>query len=120
MTTPARERTTGAPVEEPSIGQLASDASEHLSTIIRGEIALAKTEIGAAVKNAGTGAVMFLAAAAILVFSLTFGLIALAEGLVYTNHLLLPRFLFVLHSGRHVAQPSVVPPLLLGVEAVLS
>jgi len=34
------------------------------------------------VRNAGTGAVMFAAAAVLLAFSLTFGLIALAEGLV--------------------------------------
>ncbi|MGI8879410.1 MAG: phage holin family protein [Jatrophihabitans sp.] len=67
---------------EPTIGSLASDASKHLSTIIRGEIALAKSEVGSSVKNAGTGIGMFLGAAVLLVFSLTFGLIALAEGLV--------------------------------------
>ncbi len=64
-----------------SIGELAKEASTHLSTIIRGEVELAKAEVGASVKNAGTGAVMFIAAGVLLVFSLTFGLIALAEGL---------------------------------------
>jgi hypothetical protein len=67
---------------EPSIGTLASDASRHLSTIVRGEIKLAKAEIGASVKNAGTGVGLFIVAAILLVFSLTFGLIALAEALI--------------------------------------
>ena len=66
---------------EVSIGELAKDASTHLSTIIRGEVELAKAEITGSVKNAGTGVIMFIAAAVLLVFSLTFGLIALAEGL---------------------------------------
>lgn len=67
---------------DPSIGQLVHDASESLSTIIRGEIELAKLELRSSVKNAGVGAGMFAAAAVLLVFSLTFGLIALAEGLI--------------------------------------
>jgi hypothetical protein len=67
---------------EVSIGELAKDASTHLSTIIRGEVELAKSEISGSVKNAGTGIVMFIAAGVVLVFSLTFGLIALAEGLI--------------------------------------
>lgn len=68
--------------DEPSIGQLVHDASESLSTIIRGEIELAKLELRSSVKNAGVGVGMFAAAAVLLVFSLTFGLIALAEGLI--------------------------------------
>jgi hypothetical protein len=67
---------------EPSIGQLVQDASESVSTIIRGEIELAKLELRSSVKNAGTGVGMFAAAAVLLVFSLTFGLLALAEGLI--------------------------------------
>jgi hypothetical protein len=67
---------------EPSIGQLVHEASESLSTIIRGEIELAKLELRSSVKNAGVGGGMFAAAGVLLVFSLTFGLIALAEGLI--------------------------------------
>jgi uncharacterized membrane protein YqjE len=78
---PAKPNTHNAAPAEPSIGTLAKDASTHLSTIIRGEIELAKAEVTSSVKNAGAGVVLFLAAAVILVFSLTFGLIALAEGL---------------------------------------
>jgi multisubunit Na+/H+ antiporter MnhE subunit len=50
--------------------------------LLHGEIELAKLEVKSSVKNAGTGAGLFGAAAVLLVFSLTFGLIALAEGLV--------------------------------------
>ena len=66
----------------PSIGQLAADASTHLSTIIRGEVELAKTELKVSVKNAGVGVALFGAAAVLLIYGLTFGLIALAEGLI--------------------------------------
>lgn len=67
---------------EASIGQLVNQATESVSTIIRGEIQLAKLELRASVKNAGVGAGAFIAAGVLLVFSLTFGLIALAEGLI--------------------------------------
>jgi uncharacterized membrane protein YqjE len=67
---------------EPSLGSLVADAHASFSTLLHGEIELAKVELKASVKNAGTGAGMFAAAAVLLVFSLVFGLIALAEGLV--------------------------------------
>jgi hypothetical protein len=68
--------------DEPSLGQLVADASTHMSTLVRSEIELAKLELRATAKNAGAGAGLFGAAAAILFFSLTFGFIALAEGLI--------------------------------------
>jgi uncharacterized membrane protein YqjE len=67
---------------EPSVGQLVADASAQVSTIIQGEIALAKLELRSSVKNLGTGAGFFITAVVLLFFSMTFGLIALAEGLV--------------------------------------
>ncbi|MCU1656820.1 MAG: hypothetical protein JWO57_1476 [Pseudonocardiales bacterium] len=73
---------SGRHAAEPTMGQLVSDASTHLSTLLHSEIELAKLEVKSSVKNAGTGIGFFAAAAVILVFSLTFGLIALAEGLV--------------------------------------
>jgi uncharacterized membrane protein YqjE len=65
-----------------SIGTLVSEASASFSTLLHGEIELAKLEIKSSVKNAGTGAGMFAVTAVLLVFGLIFGLIALAEGLV--------------------------------------
>ena len=86
MTVPSQQplRSTAATstaITEPSIGQLAADASTQLSTIIRGEVELAKLELTASVKKAGIGAAMFAAAGVILAYSLTFGLISLAEGI---------------------------------------
>jgi hypothetical protein len=78
----AAPSTNGGHPTEPSLGELVSAASTHMSTLIRSEIELAKLELRSTVKNAGTGAGLFAAAAAILVFSLTFGFFALAEGLV--------------------------------------
>ena len=81
--TPGNPAPTPVTTPEPaSIGQLVNDASTSFSTILRGEIELAKLELRSSVKNAGVGVGMFAAAAVLLVFSLTFGLIALAEALI--------------------------------------
>lgn len=86
---------------QPSIGTLVAEASSSFSTLLHGEIELAKLEIKSSVKNAGTGAGMFAAAAVLVVFGLIFGLIALAEGLV------------ALHLWRWVAYLIVFVLLLL-------
>ena len=70
-----------ADTEEPSIGELVAQVSAQLSTLIHSEIELAKLELRMSVKSGGFGVVLFAAAGVILVFSLTFGLFALAEGL---------------------------------------
>lgn len=67
---------------EPSIGELVNESIGSLQRIVHGEIELAKLELRSTVKNAGTGVGLFAAAAVLLAYSLTFGLIALAEGLV--------------------------------------
>lgn len=64
------------------MGELVRDASAHMSTLVRGEIELAKMELGASVKNAALGVGLVVGALVLLVFALTFGFIALAEGLV--------------------------------------
>ncbi|WP_406829353.1 phage holin family protein [Pedococcus sp. KACC 23699] len=53
--------TQGSP--ERTLGQLVADATHDLSTIVRSEIALAKTEITTEAKTAGKSAAMFGAAA---------------------------------------------------------
>lgn len=70
------------PAGQPSIGSLVAEASESFSTLLHGEIELAKLEVKSSFKHAGTGVIAFATAAVLLVFALTFGLIALAEGLV--------------------------------------
>jgi hypothetical protein len=64
------------------VGELVRQASEHVSTLVRGEIELAKTELSGSVKRAGLGGGLLAAAAAVLVFSVPFLFVVLAEVLV--------------------------------------
>jgi uncharacterized membrane protein YqjE len=73
---------SGRHAADPTVGQLVADASASLSTLLHGEIELAKLELRSSVKNAGVGIGFFGAALVVLAFSLTFGFLALAEGLV--------------------------------------
>jgi hypothetical protein len=68
--------------EPPSVGELVRDASEHMSTLIRGEIELAKAELSSTVKRGGTGAGLLAAAGTVLLLSLPFLFVVLAEVLV--------------------------------------
>ncbi|MGI8697017.1 MAG: phage holin family protein [Mycobacteriales bacterium] len=65
-----------------SFGELVKDASAQLSTLVRGEIELAKAEITREAKRAGLAVALFAVAGALVLYALTFGLIGLAEGLV--------------------------------------
>ncbi|HYY12704.1 MAG TPA: phage holin family protein [Kineosporiaceae bacterium] len=69
--------------EERTLGQLVAQASDDLSGIVRAEIALAKAELRADVKNAALGGGLFgaagylgLLASILLVIALAFGLVA--------------------------------------------
>lgn len=70
---------TGGP---PSIGELVSDASAQVSTLVRAEIELAKAELSATAKRAGVGAGFVTAAAVVALLSLPFLFVTLAEVLV--------------------------------------
>ena len=69
---PSTRRTAGSE-ERPSIGELVSQLSEKLSSLVRSEIQLAKGELAVKAKHAGTGIGLF-AGAALLGF---FGFAAL-------------------------------------------
>lgn len=49
--------------DEPTVGQLVANASKDLSSLVRSEVELAKTELKKTAIAAGTGAGMFAAAA---------------------------------------------------------
>jgi uncharacterized membrane protein YqjE len=89
-------------VAEPSLGDLVKEASTQFSTVLHGEIELAKIELKSSFKFAGIGIALFAAAAVFAVFSLTFGFIALAEGLVaahiwrWAAYLIVFGFIFLL------------------------
>jgi len=78
---PSSNAVAGRHAADVPVGQLLADISTNLSTLLHSEIELAKLELKVSVKNAGVGIGFFGAALVLLVFSLTFGFIALAEGI---------------------------------------
>jgi uncharacterized membrane protein YqjE len=67
------------PDPQPSVGELVRRASENVSTLVRAEIELAKAELSTTVKRGGIGGGMLAAAAALLVFSVPFLFVVIAE-----------------------------------------
>ena len=76
-----RDGSAGA--TEPSVGTLVQSAMADFSTLVRGEIELAKAEVGKSAKKAGIGAGAFGAAGVVLAFSAFFFFIAVAEFLTW-------------------------------------
>jgi uncharacterized membrane protein YqjE len=64
-----------------SIGRLVGDATQHISTLVRAEMELAKSELVGEVKKGLKGAVYFLIALTIVLYSTFFLFFFLAEGL---------------------------------------
>ncbi|MBM9476265.1 phage holin family protein [Nakamurella flavida] len=62
-----------------SMGSLVKQATEHMSTLVRSEIELAKMEVTASVKSGVRGGIFFGLAAAIGVFSLFFFFFMIGE-----------------------------------------
>jgi uncharacterized membrane protein YqjE len=63
---------------DPTIGRLVSDATRDVSSLIRNEIKLAKTELQLSVKAGGTGIALFAAAAFFAVMALIMLSVAIA------------------------------------------
>ena len=72
---------TSAKTAEPSLGELVSQASKDLSTLVRKEIELAKAELSVEVGKAGKGAGMFGGAGVTALYGLTFVSLAAMFGL---------------------------------------
>src|ERR1035437_3527096 len=83
---------------ERTLGQLVADATHYISSIVRGEVALAKAEIRADATKAGLGAGMFFAAGTLAFLALILLLIAAAYGLVAAG--LAPWLAFLVEIGR--------------------
>jgi membrane protein implicated in regulation of membrane protease activity len=89
---------------EPSVGTLVQSAMADLSTLVRAEVELAKSELGKSAKKAGIAGGAFGAAGVVLAFSGFFFGIALAEfltwlGLIRWISYLIVWFLLVLLAG---------------------
>jgi MFS family permease len=70
------------PDNQPSVGELVRQASEHVSTLVRAEVELAKAELSDTVKRGGIGGGLLAAAGVIGLFSVPFLFVVLAEVLV--------------------------------------
>ena len=100
-----------AQTEEPSVGSLVQSAMADFSTLVRGEIELAKAEVGKSAKKAGIGAGAFGAAGVVLAFSAFFFFIALAEFLTWLG---LPRWISYLIVWAALVFLIAVPAALFG------
>ena len=69
--------------DDPTLGKLVSDASRDLSALVRGEIALAKSELKVSVKAGGVGLGLFGAAA----FLAVLGIVMLSVAIAYFVHM---------------------------------
>ena len=83
---PAQARPDVPSPDDPTIGKLVADATRDISSLIHNEIELAKSELKVSVKNGGTGAGLFGAAAflgvlAIIMISVAFAYFLSMTGL---------------------------------------
>jgi hypothetical protein len=81
---------TTEPSQERTLGQLVASASQDLGTILRGEIALAKSEVSSQFKKAGLGGGLLAAAGVLAFYSVYFVFITIAEGITAAG---LPKWL---------------------------
>ncbi|QQS01522.1 MAG: phage holin family protein [Austwickia sp.] len=86
---------------EPTIGGLVHDALQDVSTLVRSEIQLAKTEITADVKKGGQGAAFFAVAGVLAVFGLTFLFHTIAQAIgvflpLWAGYLIVTVLLFLI------------------------
>ncbi len=94
------ETTTGA--EEPSIGTLVQSAMADVSSLLRGEVELAKAEIGTSAKKAGISVALFGAAGVLAAFAGIYLFVMVAELLTWLgierwlSYLIVTAFLLLL------------------------
>jgi hypothetical protein len=71
--------------DDPTIGRLVADASRDISSLLRDEIALAKSEIKVSIKAGGIGAGLFAAAAFLLLLAVIMLSVAIAYFIAFTG-----------------------------------
>lgn len=106
-TAPVRRADSDVPApDDPTIGRLVADVSRDLSTLVRSEIELAKSELKVSVKNGGTGAGLFAGAAFLLVLAVILLSVSFAYFLVMAG--LDPAWAFLIVFGVYVAIAGVL------------
>ena len=84
--TPAVRRRTETPSrEDPTLGKLVADASRDVSSLVRNEIALAKSELKISVKAGGLGLGLFGAAAFLGALAVIMLSVAIAYFIAFTG-----------------------------------
>jgi len=84
--TPAVRRRTETPSrEDPTLGKLVADASRDVSSLVRNEIALAKSELKISVKAGGLGLGLFGAAAFLGMLAVIMLSVAIAYFIAFTG-----------------------------------
>jgi hypothetical protein len=92
--------------DDPTIGRLVADASRDISSLVRDEIALAKSELTISVKAGGLGAGLFAAAAFVGVLAI----IMLSIAIAYFIHMIgIPlAFSFLIVFGIYLVVAAVL------------
>ena len=102
--------------DEPTIGRLVSDASRDVSSLLRNEIQLAKSELRLSAKAGGVGIAMFAAAAFFAVMALIMLSVAFAYFLNWNGEGLALQWAFLIVFGCYLVVAAVLG--LIGVRKV--
>jgi uncharacterized membrane protein YqjE len=90
------------PDTDPTIGRLVSDASRDVSSLIRNEIRLAKTEIQVSAKAGGFGVALFVAAAFFTMMALIMLSVAIAYFINWNGEGLALQWAFLIVFGSYL------------------
>ncbi len=93
---------------DPTIGRLVSDASRDLSSLIRNEIRLAKSEIQISVKAGGLGIAMFVAAGFFAMMALIMLSVAIAYFINWNGKGLSLHWAFLIVFGFYLLVAAVL------------
>ena len=93
---------------DPTIGRLVSDASRDVSSLIRNEIRLAKSEVQVSVKAGGVGIALFAAAAFLAVMALVMLSVAIAYFIHWNGEGLSLQWAFLIVFGFYVLVAAVL------------
>jgi hypothetical protein len=102
--------------DEPTVGQLVANASKDLSSLVRSELELAKTELKKTAIAAGTGAGLFAAAGFLALLAVILLCIAAAYGLTAAG--LHPAIAFLIVAGAFLLIGGIL--VLIGLRALKS
>jgi uncharacterized membrane protein YqjE len=93
---------------DPTIGRLVSDASRDISSLIRNEIKLAKSEIRISIKAGGLGAGLFAGAAFFAVMALIMLSVAIAYFINWNGQGLALQWAFLIVFGFYIVLTAIL------------